>query len=372
MAKVHISLVGGQPTPVYQGVLLSQPDRIILICSGTTKNNAESIRKRLNDLQYFNVLIEVLPVENAAVIKERIEFILSNYVGEQDSLTMNLSSGVKIWSLLLLQLCGHTDAHIYCLSQNGEVLTVRGSAPFDKVDFDMFTQFKLLDHPLERYTCFVDYGDNEKQNAKTLKQLYKNSTFQKLKKALLLQVQQQYAGNNKAFARIDQTIDFENNQYIKWHAMDEVFSISLNDKLYYEVLGDHAVDMLLNTAWFEYEVASMMAEIYGAHNVYTNCRFLTADGTDKNEVDVIVNTGQKLLFVECKTAISKITDIDKFASVVRNYGGNGSKALFVTLDDMNSVQKEKCRDNHIEAIHLQTSVVQLKNYIQSILTIPNV
>lgn len=82
-----------------------------------------------------------------------------------------------------------------------------------------------------------------------------------------------------------------------------------------------------------------------------NCVFKSEQSTskfnDKNEVDVIVNTGQKLLFVECKTKITNITDIDKFASVVRNYGGDGSKSLFVTMFEMNEQQKEKCNDNKI-------------------------
>jgi hypothetical protein len=67
----------------------------------------------------------------------------------------------------------------------------------------------------------------------------------------------------------------------------------------------------------------------------------------KNEIDVIVNTGTKLLFVECKTMISTSTDIDKFRTAVKNYGGMGSKALFVTDNMMNDLQKEKCHDSGI-------------------------
>lgn len=59
--------------------------------------------------------------------------------------------------------------------------------------------------------------------------------------------------------------------------------------------------------------------------------------------------GTKVLFVECKTHINNPTDIDKFKSAVNNYGGSGSKSLFVTYfptDKDNSI-KEKFSDNYM-------------------------
>ena len=57
----------------------------------------------------------------------------------------------------------------------------------------------------------------------------------------------------------------------------------------------------------------------------------------------------KVHFVECKTHINNPTDIDKFKSAVNNYGGSGSKSLFVTYfptDKDNSI-KEKFSDNYM-------------------------
>ena len=41
------------------------------------------------------------------------------------------------------------------------------------------------------------------------------------------------------------------------------------------------------------------------------------------------------------------TDIDKFNSVVKTYGGTGSKALFVTQNPMNDMSQQKCMDHKI-------------------------
>ena len=51
MTKLHIALVGGEPTPVYPGIVYANPDRVILICSEKTKKVAENICGQLSALQ---------------------------------------------------------------------------------------------------------------------------------------------------------------------------------------------------------------------------------------------------------------------------------------------------------------------------------
>ena len=61
-----------------------------------------------------------------------------------------------------------------------------------------------------------------------------------------------------------------------------------------------------------------------------------------NEIDIIVNAGEKLLFVECKTQIHDGTDIDKFGNAVKSYGGLASKRIFITDTNMKPIAQEKC------------------------------
>ena len=83
------------------------------------------------------------------------------------------------------------------------------------------------------------------------------------------------------------------------------------------------------------------------NKIIVNCIFKTKTDAVKNEVDIIVNAGRKLIFVECKTQVFNTPDIDKFASVVRTYGGLGSKALFVTNTPMKAEAQEKCDEKGI-------------------------
>ena len=58
------------------------------------------------------------------------------------------------------------------------------------------------------------------------------------------------------------------------------------------------------------QVAEILSRWEKTKNIYMNCKFLVnqenidikkAEQTPKNEVDIIIDTGDKALFVECKT-----------------------------------------------------------------------
>ena len=119
-------------------------------------------------------------------------------------------------------------------------------------------------------------------------------------------------------------------------------------------MSAHTELLFTNTGWFELEVAAMLSRWDKSRHVRLNCVFPTKANSTKNEIDIIVDTGTKLLFVECKTQIYSITDIDKFASAVKVYGGYGSKSLFVTDAVMRDNALEKCKDNRTLSFSIQT------------------
>ena len=107
----------------------------------------------------------------------------------------------------------------------------------------------------------------------------------------------------------------------------------------------HVFELIFNAGWFEYKIAKLFTRWEKSKEVLLNCSFPARNNAPKNEVDVIVNAGSKIIFVECKTQISSITDIDKFRSVVKNYGGMGSKGVFFTDSIKKPHAKEKCIQN---------------------------
>ena len=79
----------------------------------------------------------------------------------------------------------------------------------------------------------------------------------------------------------------------------------------------------------------------------------TVNEQDKNEIDIIVDTGIKLFFVECKTQVFDMKDLDKFRNVVKNFGGFGAKAILVSYFKPTNIVLEKCKDNHLSVFWFQ-------------------
>ena len=54
MSKVHITLVGGQPAPVYHGIVAAKPDQIVYIYSDSANSlhALEALKKEIQIAHY--------------------------------------------------------------------------------------------------------------------------------------------------------------------------------------------------------------------------------------------------------------------------------------------------------------------------------
>jgi hypothetical protein len=48
MAKIHITLVGGQITPIYQGIIHTNPDKIVYIYSTESTDTVKQLNSYVN------------------------------------------------------------------------------------------------------------------------------------------------------------------------------------------------------------------------------------------------------------------------------------------------------------------------------------
>ena len=91
------------------------------------------------------------------------------------------------------------------------------------------------------------------------------------------------------------------------------------------------------------------------------------DKLDKNEIDILLNTGQNILFLECKAGIVTQSDINKIRTVSKFYGGISSKSILVSFFKPKEHLIEKCQDLDIEIFYIQESSTK-QNDIRTILT----
>ena len=338
--KVHITLVGGQPAPVYNGIIATQPEKVVFVYSDKSREVAERISK---EVKLPSERRKVDPVDLNDIEKKVLQ------CAEQfknDDVSVNISSGTKPWAFYFAKIFGQMpNATLFYVDQNNTLwnLTDKSSR---KVDFDMDAQFRLLGNRLTNFKRFSELDDNDKACVDKIELLRNHSVsefnelvsyFNKHKNAT------QYATSN--------------GSQLTWSKTAKSFRCCVRNKkgreITVELQSRHVRTLLLNTGWFEYKVATILSRWDKSSDIRLNCKFPASNNAPKNEIDIIVNAGDKLLFVECKTQIHEITDIDKFSAAVKNYGGMSSKALFVTDAPMSDVAQEKCADNGILSFSLQ-------------------
>lgn len=354
MKKIHvqIALVGGQPTPVYQGIVHLHPDQVVLICSDMTEKVAEHIREQLPSYDKGNVILYKISDKDVAVMYQEIEEIEKS-IPKGITMSLNITGGMTLWSVIFNNVFRRKRrcCHTFCIGQDGSFFDMKEKLTVGKVEFDMDAQFKILGHQLDEYVPLTDYTSADFSVLNQVQSLgFSSKTHQRLFRITEQFVDEYKKKNSNSLYRKSFEVTGGHDKLV-WDATKHEFYCQLADKEY-TFASEHAEHIVLNTGWFELYVARLIAKKYGAANVRLNCIFRNVKGQPKNEIDIIVNTGSKLIFVECKTQIYNTTDVDKFRSAVRNYGGLGSKPLFITNYQMKPEGLEKCIDHRITTFYL--------------------
>ncbi len=356
MAKIHITLVGGQPAPVYHGIVATQPDKVVFIYSESSRDAMEKVRSEIHMAEDKQ---EPLNTTDPQQIMKRANILAEKY--KNDEVTLNISSGLKSWSHLFGRVFNSMpNASVVYMDQNNVLWNYRTMERKADFVFDMDVLFRLYGNRLENYKRLTDYTEKDLNALDKIRniRLFNVPDFNKL--TATLNDKQKNILRNQNSGKFDLMAN-GTQSYVEWEKTTKdsigfvrIFLARKNGKSQEVTFeSENAVDLAFNSGWFEFEVATLLSKWTKAKSIYLNCHFPFKPKVDKNEVDIIVNTGTKILFVECKTQITHTTDIDKFRSVVKGYGGTGSKGLFVTDARMTDVARKKCEEHGLLSFSLQ-------------------
>ena len=354
--KVHITLVGGQPAPVYHGIVATQPDKVVFIYSESSRDVVEKVRSEIHIAEDEQ---KPLDTTDPQLIMERAKALAEKY--KEDEVTLNISSGLKSWSHLFGRVFDSMpNASVVYMDQNNVLWNYRTMEHKSDFEFDMDVLFRLYGNRLENYKRLTDYTEEDLKALDKIKNIRLFNVFDFNKLTATLNDKQQNILRNQNSGKFDLMAN-GSQSYVEWEKTTKdsigfvrIFLAKKNGKSQEVTFeSENAVDLAFNSGWFEFEVATLLSKWTKAKSVYLNCHFPFKPKVDKNEVDIIVNTGTKILFVECKTQITHTTDIDKFRSVVKGYGGTGSKGLFVTDARMSDVARKKCEEHGLLSFSLQ-------------------
>ena len=338
--RVHIALVGGQPVPVYVGILYTQPDEIILIHSVESKKEAERIASLVSDIPI--AYKEFTPVNMRRIIDD--VNVLANELNNDNECYIDITSGTKPWSIAFFQAFSNKPSTtiIYIGQNNGIYDMSSGMRTQFDGHINMDDIFALYNTKAENYIRFSDVTEDDLRAVDELMKM-RRCNF----KAFYFLTQR-----DGSMKRIGDD-HFDDGSTIEWNKEEGWIQLYLARKkkspYYRKFSSPHIFRILFNAGWFEFDVARRLSKWKIASDIRIGVKFPYREGLPKNEIDIILNLGSRLLFVECKTQIQDITALDKFSKAVRNFGGLSSKSLFVTLAQMKELTKQKCNDNDILA-----------------------
>lgn len=342
MRKVNISLVGGQPMPVYVGIDAVNPDVVVLVHSEQSKRDAEkiAINTENNGGKVELVLFPDLDYPQTEMLAKDL---LDQYV--RDNVYVNVSGGLKPWAIAFAKTAfAREGVCLFYIDQNNCFVNLNEAEVQDlQLKLDIPTILKYNHQEVSSYTDIEEYDEAD---IRALDKIY--------------EVKRRRPGDffgltGASWRATTNAIETRTLNYGASLVIDRVenqvtFSGTHRDGKSYEfvISSPHVCEMVVNARWFEVSVALVLKKWNSAIQVWTNVMFPYRNGNAKNEIDVLVSDGTKLLFVECKTQIYDVTHIDKFRTACKTYGGTASKALFVIdANVMRPEAQQKCEEHKI-------------------------
>lgn len=346
MAKVHITLLGGQTVPVAKCILDDKPQQVIIICSQQTKESADIIKDFVRTkLKGVSFETPVFDPSDPLRINQQISDTAKKIKSGSD-ITINLTGGTKHWSILFYKyFLDKPNVKFILLDQNDNVDDLQTyERKKTESQLDLKEILWLNGIYVEKGLNITDYND---EDLKVLSQIKAMRKFDPAHFNDLVVDMSNHGDRTTVTAN-------QNQNYLSWDKEKKTFTCKMTKKKgaskTWTLSSPNVRTLLLNTGWFEFEVAHLLQQWPAAKQIILNCKLRPAantTGSILNEIDIIVQTGSKLLFVECKTQISDATDVDKFNNAGRNYGGLSAKHAFFTLVKMKVMAQNKCKQAKI-------------------------
>lgn len=340
--KHQIILLGKDITSVYHGIKEFGPDHIHLLYTEAT----DQIETPMYPLLPSSIRCErykTEPYDGNNVI-DACRRIHQEHQGE---FTYNLSEGTKVMAFAAFTVARESGADAFYLTQHGEVVHLS--------NFDH--------HPLQSTLCndeILNLSGNTLTTYHDAKELsLEDVNASKRIKQFIEQYPQEHARIQKFFSifckrqlsRLPASKIFANNLRFK-HRNGSIL-VTLREYVLLRLHQRNATQLYFEGRWWETlvanEVRNWSRQRENSPEVWQSVIFQTneKDTHPKNEIDVLLNNQQKLIFIECKSGNVTQNDIYKIDAVRETYGGDISQAVLASYYPVDESLQEKCKDLQI-------------------------
>ncbi|MDR1403250.1 MAG: DUF1887 family protein [Tannerellaceae bacterium] len=339
--KHQIILIGKDITSAYHGVKEFGPDFIHLLYTYETRSVTQPMFSLLPDsIQHKMHFIEAY---NAGSVTNVCKKIHRDFSGE---FYYNLSEGTKLMAFSAFSIAKEYGAIAFYITQQGEIVNLD---TFEKYQMQSMLEneeiLTLNGSELSTYDDIKDLADTTIRSAQQIKQFIES-----------------YPNEN---GRIQKYFDSRCGRHLsrlpeRWTFPDKVsfirkegaLQISMKDQILLDIPYPNASMLYFEGRWWETLVAAKAREwsYKQIHlpEVWQSVIFHTHSSSRiKNEVDILLNNEQKLIFIECKSGNVTQNDVYKVDAIRETYGGDISLAILASYFPVESSLHEKCKDLQI-------------------------
>jgi hypothetical protein len=338
---VHqITLLGGQLLPVYIGILERNPEVVHILYTKETVRLKARLLKQFQGVKIYDYQID--PYEYQS-IQEIVTNIICN--NENAIFELNLTSGTKLMAFASQQVFNTLDYFSFYIDQKQNIIDLsNGNKEKIKSIISTKTFLSLSDHDTFSALKLKSFSSEEKQLAVSIFELRQSKTgignlFKLLRSRVTDQELKYFSINDSLYKVL-----WKNN-----HLSVKAPRFNLESK------GERAFKILSTGLWWELIIGMAVEKWKSAKEIHMSLAIKSNKKTnlDKNEIDILINTGQNIFFIECKSGFVSQSDINKIRIVSKLYGGIISKSILVSMFKPNFNIIEKCQDLGIELFYLE-------------------
>jgi len=335
----QIVLLGGQLVPVYIGVMERKPQVVHILYTKETVRLKNLLIKQFSNVDVFDYQIDPYDYKS---IQETITNIICNH--EDAVFELNLTSGTKLMALASQQIFNTLDCFSFYIDQKQNMIDLSNGTK-TKISSLISTKtfLSLSNHNTFTSSTLKSFNKEELALANSIFELRKNkSGIGELFK--LLRIEDVDTESRK--------FTFTDSKYeISWK--NNILSVKA-PRFNLSAKGKNAFKILTTGLWWELIISRTVNDWRLAKEILMSVAIKSNKNCnmDKNEIDILINTGQNVFFIECKSGIILQSDINKIKTVGRFYGGISSKSILVSFYKPKNYIIEKCLDLGIELFYL--------------------
>jgi len=357
--KHQITLIGGQLLPIFIGIKEFNPDKVYFVASNESKVGLQQLKAIIKGVPFSEHNCDAY---DFASVKNTCEKILDK-IGSNEEVSFNLTGGTKIMVLAVQSIIHERGIPGFYINQDNTLLEL-SSYSKKPISYHVTTKefLEISGHPVYSAKTLKDYGLADFKTAKEIETFaYSGNRYSSITKYFRKKYQDlpfPISGNENLSSDVKCT----------WDASKvEIFVKGTKVALFKSAIVQ---DLFFNAGWWELLVAEAVSKWTKANEIFVKFElpFKSDLLTMKNEIDVLINLNNKLIFVECKSGQVKQEDINKMKVIKQTYGGLVSKSILVSRFIPSPTIMEKCNELDIEVFFMFAIKNQPGNSFQKLIT----